>query len=129
MNDRFLLDTNVVIQVLKGAPQAEARLAAMLEVFLPVVAAAELLYGAEKSARRSEQLEKVNQFLLQIRILPCSLDVARTYARINHSLRALGKPIPQNDMWIAAIAIAHGLTLITTDRHFEEIEGLSLGAW
>ena len=57
--------------------------------------------------------------------LPCDFDTARLYGRIKAELRRKGKPIPENDIWIAAAAIQYGLTLVTRDRHFDFIDGLS----
>jgi len=91
--------------------------------------AAELLYGAEKAARRAAQLARVEAFLSSITVLPCTLEVARNYGRVNLALRTKGKPIPQNDLWIAATALTHGLILATGDRHFAEIDGLETDAW
>lgn len=129
MSDRFLLDTNVVIRFLNGEPAVLSRLDDTEDVFLSVVVAAELLYGAEKAARRTGQLARVEAFVSSIAVLPCTLDVARYYGRINLALRTKGKPIPQNDLWIAATALTNGLILATGDRHFAEVDGLETEAW
>jgi tRNA(fMet)-specific endonuclease VapC len=54
---------------------------------------------------------------------------AQHYGRIRNDLRAIGRPVPENDLWIAAIARQHGLTLVTRDQHFQHIVGLSLEMW
>jgi tRNA(fMet)-specific endonuclease VapC len=55
--------------------------------------------------------------------------VAREYGRVKWRLKAKGQPIPENDLWIAAAALCHGLTLVTRDTHFEEVEGLRTAGW
>jgi len=62
-------------------------------------------------------------------VLACDTETAREYGQIKNSLRAKGKPIPENDIWIAAIAIQYDLTLVTRDGHFTEIEGLATETW
>jgi tRNA(fMet)-specific endonuclease VapC len=61
-------------------------------------------------------------------LLP-DVESARNYGAIRDELRRKGRPIPDNDIWVAAIARQHNLTLITRDTHFQEIEGLSIGSW
>jgi tRNA(fMet)-specific endonuclease VapC len=56
--------------------------------------------------------------------MPCDAATAREYGRIKEILRAKGKPIPENDIWIAAMAVQHGLTLATRDQHFGEVPNL-----
>jgi tRNA(fMet)-specific endonuclease VapC len=54
---------------------------------------------------------------------------AKHYAQIRHVLRVKGRPIPENDIWIAAVAIQYGLILLTRDAHFQAVDGLSLKSW
>ncbi|TDA70360.1 MAG: type II toxin-antitoxin system VapC family toxin [Clostridia bacterium] len=51
------------------------------------------------------------------------------YGQVKAQLKVKGHPIPENDIWIAAAALQHGLTLVSRDTHFKPIEGLSLEAW
>jgi tRNA(fMet)-specific endonuclease VapC len=62
-------------------------------------------------------------------VLACDLSVAQEYGRIKSMLKARGTPLPENDIWIAAIAARHGLIVVTRDRHFHEIEELSVVSW
>jgi tRNA(fMet)-specific endonuclease VapC len=89
----------------------------------------ELFFGAAKSARPSENTEKVERFAAQRAIIPCDLEVAREYGRLKQSLRNKGRPLPENDFWLAASAKYHGLVLVTRDRHFEEVEDLQIVDW
>jgi tRNA(fMet)-specific endonuclease VapC len=99
------------------------------EVFIPAVVIGELFFGATKSGRPSENATNVERFAAARTILPCDLDVAREYGRLKQQLRARGRPLPENDIWIAAAAIRHGIVLVTRDRHFREVEDLSTEDW
>jgi predicted nucleic acid-binding protein len=66
----------------------------------------------------------------RVEILPVTEETAEYYAIVYKDLRAKGRPIPTNDLWIAAAAMEHGLALVSRDRHFGEVEGLRVGmAW
>lgn len=62
-------------------------------------------------------------------MLGCDTDTARRYGDIKHGLRVKGSPLPENDIWIAAIALQHNLTLATRDAHFREIPNLNTNPW
>jgi tRNA(fMet)-specific endonuclease VapC len=128
MNDpnRVLLDSNVVIGLFGGEPLIVERIDACAEVFLPVIVLGELYYGAMRSTRRSNNVARLEEFARRVAVLPCMPETARTYGRIKAALSGKGRPIPENDVWIAAFALQHDLTVLTKDNHFTEIEGLSL---
>jgi tRNA(fMet)-specific endonuclease VapC len=62
-------------------------------------------------------------------VIPCDATTARHYARLRNRLRGKGRPIPENDLWIAATAIEHGLVLVSRDEHFAQVEGLLVESW
>lgn len=70
-------------------------------------------------------MTKLEQFAEGRRILPCDLEAARQYGRLKNDLRAKGRPLPENDIWIAAVASHHDLVLATRDRHFRDVDGWS----
>jgi tRNA(fMet)-specific endonuclease VapC len=129
LSGRFLLDTNVVIALLAGENAVSSKLEQASEVFIPAVVLGELFFGAAKSRRPSENAIKIEQFAVGRSIVPCDLRVAREYGRLKQGLRQIGKPLPENDIWIAASAKAYELVLITRDQHFHEIEELPLEEW
>lgn len=129
MSGRFLLDTNIVIAIFAKEAVVEARLASATEVFIPIIVLGELYYGACKSVRVSENVEKIDEFAAINSILVCNTGTAREYGQIKNGLRAKGRPIPENDIWIAAIARQYSLTLITRDAHFGEVNDLAIEAW
>ena len=129
MDGRYLLDTNIVIALLNGDAGVLTNLSSASEVFVPAVALGELFFGAAKSGRAAENIERVQEFAAGRTIVSCDLHVAREYGRVKWRLKAKGRPIPENDIWIAAAALHHGLTLVTRDTHFGEVEGLRLSDW
>jgi tRNA(fMet)-specific endonuclease VapC len=129
MNGKLLLDTNAVVALFRQDPAIIKRLAAAAEVFLPITVVGELQYGAANSARPDENHSKLDQFAASSSLLYCDLATARQYGQVKHALRVKGRPIPENDIWIAALALQHGLTLISGDQHFGEVDGLSFEGW
>ncbi|HEV8040420.1 MAG TPA: type II toxin-antitoxin system VapC family toxin [Bryobacteraceae bacterium] len=126
---RFLLDTNIVIALLQGDGTVLSNLDRASEVFISAVVMGELFFGAAKSARSTENIAKVEQFATGRAIISCDLEVAREYGHLKQRLREKGRPLPENDIWLAAAAIHHGLVLVTRDRHFQEVEELQVAEW
>ena len=126
---RYLLDTNVVIALMEGDEIVLSKLDGASEVFISAMVVGELFFGAAKSARSAENTARVERFVSGVSILSCDIHVARAYGRVKRLLREKGRPIPENDIWIAATARCHNLVLATRDRHFLEVEELVLAAW
>lgn len=129
MDGRYLLDTNIVIGLLNGDAGVLLHLGDASEVFIPAVAIGEMFFGAAKSGRAAENIDRVQAFAAGRAIISSDLNVAREYGRVKWLLKAKGRPIPENDIWIAAAALYHGLTLVTRDTHFQQVEGLSIADW
>jgi tRNA(fMet)-specific endonuclease VapC len=89
----------------------------------------ELYFGAERSSRAEPNIERIDRVASSTTVLPCTQDTARQYGLVRNALRAKGRPIPENDIWIAATALEHGLILLTRDAHFRHVEGLTVEAW
>lgn len=129
MNGRFLLDTNIIIALFAQDISVQKHLAEAQEVFVPILTLGELYYGAQKSAHIEANLLRINKFAEGNVVLFCDIETAQQYGHIKNSLRKKGQPIPENDIWIAAIAKQHLLTLVSRDEHFKEIEELSVQTW
>ena len=129
MNGRVLLDTSMVIALFAGDPGVRRGLAEASEVFVPSIVLGELYYGARKSARVRENLARIEEFATANVVLGCDAETARQYGRIKRDLQAKGRPLPENDIWISAVAKQYELTLASRDDHFAEIEGLSMEKW
>src|SRR5690348_13723802 len=123
MAGRFLPDTNIVIALFAGETAVLDAFSHADEVFLSSVVLGELYYGARKSARAAENVARIDVFAASNVVLACDADTSRQYGVIKELLRAKGKMIPENDIWIAATALQHGLTLATRDAHFKGVDG------
>ena len=126
---RFLLDTNIVIALFARETAVQQRLAEASEVFVPSIVLGELCYGARKSTRVTENLTRIDEFVVSSTVLPCDTATAQQYGDIQNALRAKGRPLPENDIWIAAIARQYQLTLVARDGHFHEVDGLRVEEW
>jgi len=122
------IDTSVAIPFLNGERELLERFT-QLQIWMPPVVAGELLYGAAKSSRTAENTAKVKAFVDDCPLLGWSLAVAEQYATTKAVLKREGRPIPENDLWIAAFAIAYDLPLATRDEHFALVDGLDLQRW
>ncbi len=129
MNGRFLLDTNIVIALFANEASVVEQLQAAEEVFVPAVVLGELYFGALKSRRSQANTERVSDFAARSTVLACDSRVAMAYGLIKSQLATKGRPIPENDLWIAAVATQYGLTLVSRDLHFGEIDSLSVRLW
>jgi tRNA(fMet)-specific endonuclease VapC len=129
MSGRCLLDSNIIIALFAGENSVLAAANEAAEVFIPSIVIGELYYGAQKSGKRQANLARIDNFVAANVILVCDEETARWYGEIKQQLRVKGQPIPENDIWIAALARQHGLTLVTRDKHFDEIESLDIEAW
>lgn len=126
---RALLDTSAAAALLRGDQNLGTRLGELTEVFTSIVVIGELLYGARHSTNTASNLERVAAFAAAIEVLPADEKTADVYARIKLGLRNKGRPIPDNDLWIAATAIQHDTPLLHRDAHFDEIDELVSESW
>ena len=129
MNGKYLLDTNIVIAIFAGDRAVLDPLAQSNDIFLPTIVLGELYYGARKSTHVDANISRIDELAASSALLGCDIDTARHYGTIKNDLRAKGRPIPENDIWIAAVAQQHGLTLVSRDKHFNEVDRLSLQVW
>ncbi len=129
MTGRYLLDTNVAIAILEKEIDLESLRSEGREIFLSSTVLGELFFGAEKSQRIEENLTRIRYLALRCPILPCDRETAQHYGAVKFSLQKKGRPIPENDIWIAASARQHELTLVSRDGHFKYVENLVFEAW
>ena len=123
---RLLLDTNAYSRLGRGDP-AVAGLARRAEAILfSTVVVGELLAGFRHGSR-FHHLAELRRFLdhPRVSLLPVSWTTADRFSRIYAALRRTGKPIPTNDIWIAAHALESGAQLVSSDPHFDRVEGLA----
>lgn len=129
---RYLLDTNIVIYVIKRRPLAALQLFNENAGHMAIssITLAELLHGAEKSNEPARSRTVVEDFCSRLEVLTYGPKAALHYGSIRASLERRGLPIGVNDLHIAAHARSEGLTLISNNlREFERVEALQLANW
>lgn len=129
MNGKYLLDTNIVIVLFGGGNRIVANVARADEVFLSSVVIGELFFGAYNSGRVEENINRIKDFAGVNAVLSTDSETADFYGQIKTQLKSRGTPIPENDIWIVATCLHHGLTLVSRDAHFEAIENLMIESW
>jgi len=123
LSNRVLLDTSAYSALRRGNPEM-LRLVQRADriVFTPIVIG-ELLAGFRKGHQTERNMTELSRMLESSRVM--TVEISRTtaecYAQIFDGLRRIGKPIPENDIWISASAMEHGLPIVTADRHFEYV--------
>ncbi len=125
---KIALDTNAYTRLLAGSREVLTVLSDAECVYLPVVVIGELLAGFKGGAREHQNRKLLDEFLERetVLMLPATIKTAEIFAEVMHRLKKAGKPIPINDIWIAAQAMESGAFLVTYDKHFENIAGLLL---
>lgn len=125
---RVLIDTNIYIEFLRGDENINNILNSADLIAFSVVSIGEILAGFKIWSDEKKYLNELDEFLYSPRLIIYDIDTETSefYAKIYNELRSAGNPIPTNDMWIAALALQHGIKLLTNDRHFTKVAGLFL---
>lgn len=133
MEPRYLLDTNICIYIRQKRPEEVLRRFRRLrlgEAALSVITYGELLDGAEKSVQRVAALEGLRELVRFLPALALPESAAESYGAIRADLEAKGQMIGNNDLWIAAHALAAGLILVTNnEKEFRRVRGLKVQNW
>ena len=124
---RILLDSNAYSNLKRGHRRIAEIVRGSERILMPHVVLGELLHGFRNGSRPERNTRELHAFLDSpyVSIAAMSLTTADRYARIATALRARGRPIPTNDIWIAAHTMETGADLVSFDRHFEHVEGLA----
>jgi len=124
----LIVDTSGYSEFLRGDARAIAALAGAQEIHVPLIVLGELLAGFAAGSRTQSNREKLDRFMASHRVSLMRPDerTARMYADVYADLRRAGRPIPTNDLWIAALARQHRMPLLTFDAHFRQVPGVSL---
>ena len=125
---RVALDTNRLTDLFRGDGALATRLESCDEVWLPLMVLGEIKAGFYGGADRARNEALLQRFLAKptVGMLLPGRETAEHYARLFVHLRRAGTPVPDNDLWIAALVLEHDLALITRDRHFRRIPQLVL---
>jgi predicted nucleic acid-binding protein len=125
---KILVDTNVYVAFKRNDARAVELLRGVEYIGVSAIVLGELLAGFRCGSKEKENRGELEQFLdsPRVEVLPVDETTAEFYASIFRALREKGKPIPTNDLWLAASTMRHGLALATLDEHFSQIDGLLL---
>lgn len=124
---KVLLDTNAYTALFRGHEGVAARVRRAEQVLVSVVVAGELLFGFRNGSRYEANRAELEDFIASpyVALLPVTLVTSDRFGRIAASLRRKGRPLPTNDIWIAAQAMESGAELLSFDRHFDQVDGIA----
>ncbi len=125
---RVLIDTNIYIEFMRGNREIAQILQKTEIIAFSVISIAELLAGFKNTKKEQNYLKELDSFLDSPRMLIYDIDseTSEFYAKIYSELKQTGTPIPTNDLWIASLALQHGIKLLTLDSHFKNVPGIFL---
>ena len=123
---RILLDSNAYSAFMRGSEDVRELIGDAEEVLVSAVVVGELLYGFRQGARYERNRTELRSFLGRsyVSLVAVGSVTADRYSRVMSALKAKGRPIPTNDVWIAAHAMETGADLVSADAHFEHVDGI-----
>lgn len=119
----MILDTNALSAAADHDPAVIAVLSRVEQLALPVIVLGEYRYGISQSRYRARYSTWLDALILDCLVLNINEETTHHYAAINLELRQIGKPIPTNDLWIAALCRHYSLPILSKDRHFDFVHG------
>lgn len=125
----MILDTNGLSALAEGESTLEPILRKATRVAIPVIVLGEYRYGIGQSRHRKHYEEWLSEYLPKFRILDVNDQTAISYSGVRTELKQAGTPIPSNDVWIAALCLQHSLPLLSRDRHFDRVKGITRIDW
>jgi predicted nucleic acid-binding protein len=125
----MILDTNALSAAADDDPAIIPLLARADQIAIPVIALGEYLYGIAESRHRASYAEWLKGLLHDCLVLDANEPTTHYYAEITLELKQKGRPIPTNDIWIAALCRQHSLPLLSRDRHFDLVPGIKRIGW
>jgi tRNA(fMet)-specific endonuclease VapC len=124
-----ILDTNALSAVADDEPTAVRLFSQAASIELPAIVLGEYRFGIAQSRRRKEYEKWLEQLIAATRVLPVDQETTVHYAQVRSELKKAGKPIPSNDLWIAALCRQHRLPMMSEDNHFDAVQGLKRIRW
>jgi tRNA(fMet)-specific endonuclease VapC len=124
-----ILDTNGLSALADGDTELEPLLRRAAAIAIPVIVLGEYQYGIRRSRNRKRYERWLAEIVSSCRVLVVDEGTAEHYAGVRDELKQAGRPIPGNDLWIAALARQHALPLLSRDQHFDFVPGLARVGW
>ena len=125
----MILDTNALSAAADREPAALEVVASAERLAVPVIVLGEYRLGIAQSRRRTDYENWLREWIAAVTVLDIDEETTNHYAAIGLELKRSGKPIPANDLWIAALCRQHALPLVSRDRHFDLVKGLRRIDW
>lgn len=125
----MILDTNGLSAMAEGESALESTLRKAAEIYVPVIVLGEYRYGISQSRKRAHYERWLVQYLPAFRVLEIDERTTISYSAVRTELKKAGTPIPSNDVWIAALCRQHSLPLLSRDRHFDAVSGITRLSW
>lgn len=125
----MILDTNALSAVADNEPTAVRIFSLAATIELPVIVLGEYRFGIAHSQRRNEYEKWLGELIAATQVLPIDDETTGHYAQVRAALKKAGRPIPSNDLWIAALCRQHRLPLMSRDQHFEAVPDLKRIGW
>lgn len=125
----MILDTNALSDAAEEHPGIVAVLSSAPELALPVIVIGEYRFGIAHSRKRTEYERWFDELVSRCKVLEVDEQTANYYAAIGAELKGVGRPIPANDLWIAALCRQHALPILSRDKHFDAVSGIQRLDW
>jgi predicted nucleic acid-binding protein len=125
----LILDTNALSAYLDRTKEAVDVVSEAPDLAIPVIVAGEFAFGIAQSRHREAYERSLQRMLERCTVLEIGIETARHYAAIRLELKAAGKPIPANDVWIAALSRQYAMPVMSRDSHFDFVGGLRRRTW
>lgn len=125
----MILDTNALSALADGSSALEALAGTAQRLSIPVIVLGEFHFGIQRSRHRKRYEDWLGRLVEVSSVLDVDQETATQYAALREALRRRGHPIPSNDAWIAALALQHGLAVLSRDSHFDEVAGVRRLSW
>jgi tRNA(fMet)-specific endonuclease VapC len=125
----LILDTNALSAAADGEPAALGILSEAERIMVPVIVLGEYRLGIAQSRHRASYENWLQEWISSVTVLDIDEETSQSYAALGLELKRKGKPIPTNDLWIAALCRQHALPILSRDRHFDLIPGIRRLTW
>ena len=125
----MILDTNALSDFLSGVAEIRGHVESAGGLYVPSIALGEYRYGLRHSRIRDTAERKLEHLLREIEVLPIDAATSTSYADVRSELKAAGTPIPENDVWIAALVRQHQMPLLSRDAHFDYVRAITRLSW
>ena len=122
----FFIDTNIVVEFFRGNKKVINYLNENKNLIISAIVLGELEFGVQNAKEHQKHSNQLRDFMIGVNVINIDKETAVWYGKIKTELRKSGKPIPENDIWIAALSMQHNLILITNDAHFDNVNSLKM---